>query len=260
MPSLQSGVHLVSWNVNGLRAAWKKGFIDFLTTHTPDVLCVQETKIQDGQVTDDMRAPGGYRSYWNGAERRGYSGVVTYTRAEPVSVAVEFGSPVLDAEGRIVHTEFPDFHLLNVYFPNSGMGPERLAHKLSFYSDFLRLTEALRRRGKGVIVCGDVNTAHTEIDIARPKENARTPGFLAVEREWVSRFVSHGYHDTFRLFTHEAGHYTWWDLKTGARARNIGWRLDYFFVSDELKPRVRAAAILPHVLGSDHCPVTLALD
>jgi exodeoxyribonuclease-3 len=176
-----------------------------------------------------------------------------------VSAATEFGSHELDIEGRIVHTEFADFHLLNVYFPNSGMGPERLAHKLRFYDEFLRLAEALRRR-KGVVVCGDVNTAHTEIDIARPRENERSPGFLVIEREWVSRLVAQGYHDTFRLFVTEPGHYTWWDLKTGARKKNVGWRIDYFFVSDDLRPRVRAASILPAVLGSDHCPVTLTLD
>lgn len=251
---------LYSWNVNGLRAAWKKGFLDFLAKEEPDVMCVQETKIHEDQLTGEMRAPLGYRSYWNSAERKGYSGVVTYAREEALATASEFGSPVLDSEGRIVHTELADFHLLNVYFPNSGMGPERLAHKLRFYDEFLRLAEALRKRGKGVVVCGDVNTAHTEIDLARPRENEKSPGFLPAEREWVTRFLSHGYHDTFRLFTPAPGHYTWWDLKSGARRRNIGWRIDYFFVSDELRPRVREAAILPHVEGSDHCPITLTLD
>jgi exodeoxyribonuclease III len=253
-------VKLLSWNVNGLRALWKKGFRDFLAAEQPDVLCVQETKVQEDQLTEEMQGPHGYRSYWSFAERKGYSGVVSYLRDEPVGVATEFGSPVLDAEGRIVHTELPDLHLFNVYFPNSGMGPERLAHKLRFYDEFLRLAEALRRRGKGIVVSGDVNTAHTERDLARPKDNERSPGFLPVERQWVSRFLSHGYHDTLRLFTDEPGHYTWWDLKTGARSRNIGWRLDYFFVSDELKPRVRAAGILPHVQGSDHCPISLVLE
>ena len=251
---------LISWNVNGLRAAWKKGLVDFMAAEGADILCAQETKIQADQVTADMRQPHGYRSYWNTAEKKGYSGVVTYTRPAPVGSGTEFGSLTLDTEGRIVHTEFPDLHLLNVYFPNGGMGPERLAHKLKFYDEFLRLCEVLRRRGKGVVVCGDVNTAHTEIDLARPKDNEKTSGFMPVEREWVSTFIAHGYHDTFRLFNQEPGHYTWWDLKSGARARNIGWRIDYFFVSDELRDRVKAAGILPHVLGSDHCPITLALD
>ena len=250
---------LISWNVNGLRAAWKKGLADFMAAERPALLCVQETKIQDDQLTDEMRAPHGYRSYWSMAERKGYSGVVTYARPEAIGVNTEFGSPVLDSEGRIVHVELRDFHLLNVYFPNSGMGPERLAHKLKFYDEFLRLTEALRRRGKGVVICGDVNTAHTAIDLARPKENERAPGFLPVERQWVSKLVAHGYHDAFRLFNQEPGHYTWWDLKTGSRARNMGWRIDYFFVSDELRDRVEAAGIMPHVLGSDHCPITLTL-
>jgi exodeoxyribonuclease-3 len=253
-------MRLCSWNVNGIRAVWKKGFRDFLDAEKPDILCVQETKIHADQLTDELRAPAGYRSYWNAAERRGYSGVATYLRSEPRRVAIEFGSPVLDAEGRIVHTEHDDFHLLNVYFPNGKMGPDRLAHKLRFYDAFLRLIEALRRRGKGVVICGDVNTAHTEIDLARPRENEKTSGFLPEERAWVSRLVARGYHDTFRLFTSEPGHYTWWDMKSGARQRNIGWRIDYFFVSDELRRRVKAAGIRPDVLGSDHCPVTLTLE
>ena len=251
---------LISWNVNGLRAAWKKGFLDFMASERADILCVQETKIQADQLTEEMRQPHGYRSYWNVAEKKGYSGVVTYTEPAPVEVGTEFGSPILHGEGRIVHTEFPLCHLLNVYFPNGGMGPERLAYKLKFYDEFLGFCEDLRRRGKGVVVCGDVNTAHTEIDLARPKENAKTSGFMPVEREWVSKFIAHGYHDSFRLFTQEPGHYTWWDLKTGARARNIGWRIDYFFVSTELRDRVKAAGIQPHVQGSDHCPITLVLD
>ncbi len=251
---------LVSWNVNGLRAAWKKGFLDFLESQKADVVCVQETKVQADQLTEEMRAPAGYRSYWSFAEKKGYSGVVTYLQTEPVHVSTTFASPALDIEGRIVHTELPDFHLVNVYFPNGGMSPERLAHKLTFYDAFLPLTEGFRRRGKGVIVCGDVNTAHTEIDLARPKENEKTSGFMPAEREWVTRFIGAGYCDTFRIFTPEAGHYTWWDMKTGARARNVGWRIDYFFVSEELRERVKSAAILPAIQGSDHCPITLVLD
>jgi exodeoxyribonuclease-3 len=255
-----TAMKLVSWNVNGLRAAWKKGFADFVAAERPEILCVQETKIQLDQLTDDMTALLDYRAHWSFAERKGYSGVVTYARPEPLAVAIAGGTPALDAEGRIVHTEFLDFHLFNVYFPNGGMGPERLAHKLRFYDDFLAHTERVRRQGKGVIICGDVNTAHTEIDLARPNENEKTSGFLPIERAWVSKVIAHGYHDTFRLFTKDSGHYTWWDLKSGARARNVGWRLDYFIVSDELKDRVRSAGILPHVQGSDHCPITLDLD
>jgi exodeoxyribonuclease-3 len=253
-------VKLVSWNVNGLRAAWKKGFADFLATEAADVMCAQETKLQAHQVTDEMRAPLGYGSHWSFAERKGYSGVVTYTRTPPLAVSTVGDSPVLDREGRLVHTELADFHLFNVYFPNGGMGPERVQHKLAFYEAFLAFTETLRKRGKAVVVCGDVNTAHTELDLARPKENERTSGFLPAEREWVARFIAAGYHDTFRIFTAAPGHYTWWDMKSNARARNIGWRIDYFFVSEELRARVRAAAILPHVPGSDHCPITLDLE
>jgi exodeoxyribonuclease-3 len=251
---------LISWNINGLRAAWKKGFPEFVAAQNADVLCIQETKIQQEQLTPEMTELAGYRSYWSMAEKKGYSGVATYTRAEPLAVATNFGSPALDTEGRVIHTEYPDFHLFNGYFPNSGMGPDRLAHKLRFYDEFLTLTERLRKGGKGIIMCGDVNTAHTEIDIARPKENENSPGFMPIEREWVTKLVAHGYHDTFRIFVTESGHYTWWDMKTGARARNVGWRIDYFFVSDELRGRIQAAGIMPLVQGSDHCPITLEIE
>lgn len=251
---------LISWNVNGIRAAWKKGLPEFVAAEKPDVLCLQETKIQLDQLTPELTDLAGYRSHWSMAEKKGYSGVATYTRPEPLAVATNFGSPTLDTEGRVLHIEYPDFHLFNGYFPNSGMGPERLAHKMQFYDEFLSLTERLRKAGKGIVVCGDVNTAHTEIDIARPKENENTPGFMPIERAWVSKLVAHGYHDTFRIFVAEPGHYTWWDMKTGARARNIGWRIDYFFVSDELRGRIKAAGIMPAVQGSDHCPITLEIE
>ena len=171
-------MRLISWNVNGLRSAWTKGLEFFIRGEQPDVLCLQETKIQEQHLTPEIRGPHGYRSYWSMAERKGYSGVGVYSRHEPVAVNVQFGSPVLDVEGRVVHAELADFHLLNVYFPNSGMGPERLAHKLRFYDEFLGLAEGLRRRGKGVVICGDVNTAHTEIDLARPKEHESPSGVL----------------------------------------------------------------------------------
>jgi len=253
-------VKLISWNVNGIRAAWKKGLPEFVAAENPDVLCLQETKIQVEQLTPELTDLSGYRSHWSMAEKKGYSGVVTYTRPAPLAVATNFGSPALDTEGRVLHVEYPDFHLFNGYFPNSGMGPERLAHKMQFYDEFLSLTERLREGGKGIVVCGDVNTAHTEIDIARPKENENSPGFMPVERAWVSKLVAHGYHDTFRIFVAEPGHYTWWDMKTGGRARNVGWRIDYFFVSDELRGRVKAAGIMPAVQGSDHCPITLEIE
>jgi len=253
-------VKLISWNVNGIRAAWKKGLPEFVAAENPDVLCLQETKIQVEQLTPELTDLPGYRSHWSMAEKKGYSGVATYTRPEPLAVATNFGSPALDTEGRVLHIEYPDFHLFNGYFPNSGMGPERLTHKLQFYDEFLSLTERLRQAGKGIVVCGDVNTAHTEIDIARPKENENSPGFMPVERAWVSKLVAHGYHDTFRIFVAEPGHYTWWDMKTGGRARNVGWRIDYFFVSDELRGRIKAAGIMPSVQGSDHCPITLEIE
>lgn len=234
---------LVSWNVNGICAVWKNGFRDFLDAEQPDILSAQKTKIQHDQLTEELKGPSGYRSYWSAAEKKGDGGTATFTREGPVRVA----------------TEFPDFHLFNVYFPNSPRGPERLRHELAFYDESLRLAEALGRRGKGIVVCCDVNTAYEEIDLARPKENGKTPGFLPVEREWMSRLRAHRYLDTFRLFTREPEHYTWRDLKNFARTRYVGWRVDYLFVSEELRPRVRAAGILPQMLGSDHYPITLTL-
>jgi len=215
-------VKLVSWNVNGLRAAWKKGFAEFASAEGSDVLCLQETKIQPDQLTDEMKSLLDYRAHWSFAEKKGYSGVVTYSRPAPLAVATAGGTPALNAEGRIVHTEFPDFHLFNVYFPNGGMGPERLAHKLTFYDDFLALCERLRRGGKGIVVCGDVNTAHTEIDLARPKENAKTSGFMPEEREALGALYAAGLVDSFRHLYPDAVKYSWWDMVSRARDRNVG--------------------------------------
>src|SRR5438309_4033741 len=174
---------LISWNINGIRAAWKKGFLDFVATEQPDILCLQETKIQHEQLTPEMRDMGGYRSFWSMGEKKGYSGVATYTKPEPQAVHTRFGSPALDSEGRIVHTEFPDFHLFNVYFPNSGMGSERLAHKLKFYDEFLDLAEGLGKSGRGVMAGGEGNRAHPETDTRRPREKGNPPASWPADRE-----------------------------------------------------------------------------
>lgn len=252
---------LISWNVNGVRAVEKKGFHEWFQQVKPDFLCLQETKAHVNQLSTSLTKPAGYTTFWNSAEQKGYSGVATFVKGEPISSKTFFGYQILDAEGRIVMTEHEKFYLFNVYFPNGGRGVERLKYKLEFYKAFLFLIENMRKKGKGIIVCGDINTAHQEIDLARPKENVNTSGFMRIERDWIDELVQHGYWDTFRLFhAQESERYTWWDMKTGARKRNVGWRIDYFMVSEELKDKVKDGFIMNDVLGSDHCPVGIDLE
>ncbi len=252
-------ITLLSWNVNGIRAAEKKGLFNWIQKRKPDILCLQETKAHIDQLSEQVLHPAGYESYWNSGIRRGYSGTVIYTRISPILATTDFGNLALDGEGRIVCVEYKDFFLFNVYFPNGGSGAERLKYKLQFYAEFLKLVEKFRRV-KPIIICGDVNTAHMEIDLARPKENIGTSGFMPIERKWLDTLISAGYIDTFRMFFDTGEHYSWWDMKSSARARNVGWRIDYFFVSSELKSRVQRAWIEPDVMGSDHCPVGLELS
>jgi exodeoxyribonuclease III len=251
-------VQLLSWNVNGVRAALKKGFISWLGEVSPDIICLQETKAHPEQLTAALLEPDGYHTYWNYPERRGYSGVAVFSREEPLSVSYEF--PGVNIEGRIIIAEYPGFVLCNGYFPNGSQNEERLRYKLDFYERFLEFIDGLKADGKKVIICGDVNTAHNEIDLARPKANMNNSGFLRIERDWLDKLTAHGYVDSFRHFNPEPGHYTWWDMKTRARDRNVGWRLDYFFVSDNILPAVTGAYIMPDVMGSDHCPVGLTLS
>jgi len=185
--------------------------------------------------------------------------VALYSKEKPVKVWYDFGKSGLDLEGRVIVAEYPGFILFNIYFPNGKMGPERLKYKMTFYDAFLEYADSLKATGKRLIVCGDVNTAHKEIDLARPKENSKVSGFLPEERAWMDKFVAHGYADTFRHFNKEPNQYSWWDIKTGARARNVGWRIDYFFVSEDLLPAVKKAFIMTDVMGSDHCPVGIVL-
>jgi exodeoxyribonuclease III len=250
---------MLSWNVNGLRAAHKKGFLDWFMQEKPDILCLQETKAAEEQLPFDLRSVPGYTAYFDAALRKGYSGVALYTRLEPEAVRRGLGVERFDTEGRTLAVDFGSFVLFNVYFPNGGMSPERLQFKMDFYDAFLDCAEALRNKGRHIVICGDVNTAHNEIDLARPKENQKVTGFLPEERAWIDRLLAAGYIDTFRMFCPEAGQYTWWDMKTRARERNVGWRLDYFFVSESLRGSVQSAAIMPEVTGSDHCPVELTL-
>lgn len=253
-------VRIMSWNVNGLRAAAKKGILEWIARESPDIVCIQETKMVPDQLTDELRHPAGYDSYWHGAEvKKGYSGVGVYTKVAAVRVETSMGEKRFDEEGRFLRLDFPQFVLLNVYFPNGKMNAQRLRYKMDFYEAFLAYAEDLRKRSPKLIFLGDVNTAHTEMDLARPKENATVSGFLPIERAWIDEVVSRGYVDTFRHLHPKEVKYSWWDLKSRARERNVGWRIDYVFVSRELLPAVNAAFILDNVMGSDHCPVGIDL-
>ena len=252
---------IVSWNVNGIRACIQKGFFDVLEEINPDLLFLQETKISLDQLTLDMLHPNGYHTVWHSAKKPGYSGVALLTKKKPVHVFEGFGISRYDDEGRVIGADFKDKVFLGVYFPNGQKNDERLQYKLDFYKDFFIFCEELKQQGKEVLVCGDFNTAHQEIDLARPKENEDQSGFLPVERAWMDKlFNTMGYVDTFRLHHQDPHQYSWWSFRTAARKRNIGWRIDYVIVTNNLAPLVKEAFILPEILGSDHCPVGIVLN
>lgn len=247
---------LISWNVNGLRAVLRKNFLDYLEQESPDVLCLQETKCGPDDV--EQLWPASYTTYWNTAEKKGYSGTAIFTKTRPLAVTLGIGVAEHDREGRVLTGEFPDFWLVNAYVPNSQRELTRLAYRQEWDAAFLRYLKKLERR-KPVIFCGDFNVAHTEIDLANPKANVRNHGFTPEERAGFDALVGAGFVDTFREFEPGGGHYTWWSPIGGARARNIGWRLDYFLISAALRPRLKQAFIRAEVPGSDHCPVGVAL-
>ena len=255
-----NSLKLLSWNVNGIRAVHKKGFLDWVTKESPDILCLQETKASEEQLPDGLRNPPGYKSYFASAEKKGYSGVALYTKKEPSEIKKGFGIKKFDSEGRILVSDFDEFVLVNIYYPNGKASPERLKYKLEFYDAFLKYAEALRAAGKNLVICGDINTAHKEIDLAHPKQNENISGFLPVEREWMDKFCGCGYVDTFRMFNNEPEQYTWWHVITRARERNVGWRIDYFFVNEEYSRNIKSAFILPDVMGSDHCPIGIEIS
>ncbi len=250
---------LYSWNVNGIRAAAKKGFVDWVKAEQPDVICLQETKARAEQVPDEILALEGYYRYWHSAVRPGYSGVATLSKTEPLFVQEGLGIPRFDAEGRVLITEFDNFLLYNIYFPNGQRDQERLDYKLDFYSELLEILDEQVAAGVNVVVTGDWNTAHTEIDLANPKENSKTSGFLPEERAWIDKYIDHGYVDTFRMIHPEPERYSWWTYRFGARQRNVGWRIDYFFVNNGFSDQVVDADIHDQVMGSDHCPVSLEI-
>jgi exodeoxyribonuclease-3 len=248
-------IRLLSWNVNGIRAAYRKGFLDWFNAAQPAILCLQETKAAEKQIPEELKSIAGYEVFWAAAEKKGYSGVGLYTKLAPRVVEKGWGVRKFDIEGRVIVADYDSFVLFNVYFPNGKISKARLRYKMAFYDEFLAYVDRLRRRGKRLIICGDVNTAHKDIDLARPRENAKVSGFLPEERAWIDKFVRLGFIDTFRVFNSQGGQYTWWDFKTRARERNVGWRIDYFYITENLRENLRAAFILKDVMGSDHCPV-----
>lgn len=247
----------ISWNVNGIRAVEKKGFVEQLLSFDADIVALQETKAQAEQLSTELKDIPGYRSYWHSAERKGYSGVAIYSRLEPLAVIVGLGDAEFDCEGRVLTLELDDCFLVNIYFPNSAEELKRLDYKLRFNDKLLAYAQTLRQK-KAVILCGDFNVAHKEIDLKNPKANEKNAGFTPEERAWMDSFVAAGYVDTFRIFNQEPDQYTWWSYRFSARAKNIGWRIDYFCVTSEARDQVENAAILAEVTGSDHCPVSLS--
>lgn len=248
---------LISWNVNGLRAVLRKNFLEYLDAERPDILCLQETKAGPDDV--EQLWPATYTTYWNTALKKGYSGTAIFAGARPISVTRGIGVAEHDSEGRVVSAEYPDFFVVNVYVPNSKRELTRLDYRQKWDRDFRRYLKKLERR-KPVIFCGDLNVAHTEIDLANPKANVGNHGFTPQERAGFRALLKAGFLDTFREFEPGGGHYTWWSPLSGARSRNIGWRIDYFLVSAALRPRLKRAFIRSDVTGSDHCPVGIEID
>lgn len=252
---------LISWNINGVRAWHKKGNFEWFKQENPDIFCVQETKADITQIPTEMTGTKDYFAYFASSKvKKGYSGVAVLTKTEPQKVEYRLGIKEFDDEGRLLILHFKDFVLLNCYFPNGGQGEHRIEYKLRFYKAFLQKCENLKKQGKSIIFCGDVNTAHNEIDLARPKENQKNTGFLPIERAWIDKVVEKGFIDTFRYKNPDAVKYSYWDMKTFARQRNVGWRIDYFFISNDLKKNLKEANILENILGSDHCPIEITID
>ncbi|MDO8492675.1 MAG: exodeoxyribonuclease III [bacterium] len=249
-------MQIISWNVNGLRAVYKKGALDPIYQIDPDIICLQETKSEKEQLPEELQKMSGYHAYFSSSQmRKGYSGVAIYSKIKPDKVITDL--PFEKKEGRVIELHYDKMVLLNVYFPNGGGAPERLKYKLDFYDAFLEHIERLRKNGHSVIFCGDVNVAHEEIDIARPKENENHVGFLPEERAWVDELVYSGYIDIWRHLHPQKVQYSWWDMKSNARDRNVGWRIDYFFIGANLIKKVKKCEILGNIYDSDHCPVLL---
>ena len=250
---------IFTWNVNGIRAAAQKGFLDFVKGSEADIIAIQEVKATPEQLDLFLRNPDGMHSFWHPAKKPGYSGVAILSRKEPLAVTEGIGNPEFDDEGRGIVAEFADYALINAYFPNSQRDHARLPFKLRFCREMLRFCQKKVAEGKHVVLCGDYNIAHQEIDLKNPKTNVDNAGFLPQERAWMDEFLSKGFVDAFRHFEKGPDHYTWWSYRPGVREKNIGWRLDYHCVNEAFVERLKSARIHPHILGSDHCPVELRL-
>ncbi|HNZ83767.1 MAG TPA: exodeoxyribonuclease III [Candidatus Pacearchaeota archaeon] len=256
---MKKEIKIISWNVNGLRAILKKGFLEWIQKENPDILCLQETKISAKDIFKELEKIKGYHHFFSCADKSGYSGVAIFSKIEPNQVIDGFGIKKYDKEGRMVIVRYSNFTLANVYFPNGKLSNQRLKYKMDFYSDFRKYINTLKLQGEKVIFCGDVNTAHKEIDLARPKENSEISGFLPKERKWIDDIINDGYLDSFRIFNKNSGQYTWWSQRTAARKRNVGWRIDYFFVDKRMKNKIGDSYILNDVMGSDHCPIAIKI-
>ncbi|MDX5444283.1 MAG: exodeoxyribonuclease III [Hymenobacteraceae bacterium] len=251
---------IISYNVNGIRAAITKGLLDWVKAANPDVLCLQETKACVDKIDHKAFEELGYTMYAHSAVKKGYSGVAIFTKHQPKEVLVGCGMEQYDCEGRVLRLDFEKFSVLNVYMPSGSSGDERQSFKMQWLEDFYTYAQELKQQLPGLIICGDYNICHKAIDIHNPKSNANSSGFLPEEREWFSKFLDSGFTDTFRHFNTEPHHYTWWSYRAGARGKNLGWRIDYALATDNLKPMLKRAAILPEAKHSDHCPVLLELD
>ncbi|KAA3645649.1 MAG: exodeoxyribonuclease III [Chloroflexi bacterium] len=253
-------MEITTWNVNGIRALLRKDGWDWVKKQSPDVMCLQEIKAMPEQLTAAQSAEfEGYEQFWNPAEKKGYSGVATFIRDIEAETKAGMGKKKFDFEGRVLQTRFDDFILFNVYYPSGSRNYERVEYKLELYAAMLRKFNKLHKAGEKIVVCGDFNTAHEEIDLKNHKTNHKTSGFLPEERAWVTKYIDRGFVDPFRVLYPEKEQYTWWSLRSAARARNVGWRLDYFLVSEGLMPKVKDVVIHDQVLGSDHCPVSLII-
>jgi exodeoxyribonuclease-3 len=251
---------IITWNVNGIRAALGKNALDWAFDQQPDFLCLQEVKAREEQLDEEQRAALKLSYIWNAAQRPGYSGVATFFKQQPDEIVSGLGDEQFDVEGRVIQTVWSGIRLFNIYFPNGQRGQDRVDYKLAFYARLLELCESLHKCGEQIIITGDFNTAHMPIDLKNPKENEKTSGFLPEEREWVQKFLDRGFIDAYRRLYPDKVEYTWWTYRLNARQRGIGWRLDYFLVSETLMPRVKDVVVYDKVMGSDHCPVELILD
>ncbi len=251
---------ITTWNINGIRAALGKEAFKWLSDYQPDVVCLQEIKAKEEQIDTPFFESLGYKCIWNPAERPGYSGTGTLFKIQPASSSFGMGVQRFDCEGRIIQSSFPDYELFNIYFPNGGQECERVGYKLEFYEILLNYCKNLMNSGKEIILTGDFNTAHQEIDLKNPKTNQKNTGFLPEERAWVTRYISEGFNDIFRIRYPDLVKYTWWTYRFSARKNDVGWRIDYFLITEKLIKKVKDVITHSEILGSDHCPVTLIIE